>query len=251
MVQDNFFCKKPYINLYDKPSYTSKIGSQILYGENFKILLKKKKFFKIKNSYDNYIGFIKSSNYINKFEPTHKVSVLKSTIFKYPKNLSKYKLKKILSFSSKIQIIKKNKNFVMIDKNKWLNIKDIKLIGQKEKNFIKVLKLFLNRKYKWGGKSFSGIDCSALIQIFYQFNNKFFPRDTKDQIKYSKINLKKKNFKKGDIIFWKGHVAVCINSKKLIHAYGPKKKVIIMPIKQTINLIEKTASLRVKKISKI
>ena len=90
-----------------------------------------------------------------------------------------------------------------------------------------------------------------MVQIFYQFNNKFFPRDTKDQIKYSKINLKRKNFKKGDIIFWKGHVAVCINSKKLIHAYGPKKKVIIMPIKQTINLIEKTASLRVKKISKI
>ena len=250
-MQNNFFFKKPYINLYDKPSYTSKIGSQILYGENFKILLKKKKFLKIKNSYDNYIGFIKSSNYINKFEPTHKVSVLKSTIFKYPKNLSKYKLKKNLSFSSKVKIIKKNKNFVMIDKNKWLNIKDIKLIGQKEKNFIKVLKLFLNRKYKWGGKTFNGIDCSALIQIFYQFNNKFFPRDTKDQIKYSKINLKRKNFKKGDIIFWKGHVAVCINSKKLIHAYGPKKKVIIMPIKQTIDLIEKTANLRVKKISKI
>ena len=90
-----------------------------------------------------------------------------------------------------------------------------------------------------------------MVQIFYQFNNKFFPRDTKDQIKYSKINLKRKNFKKGDIIFWKGHVAVCINSKKLIHAYGPKKKVIIMPIKQTIDLIEKTANLRVKKISKI
>ena len=219
--------------------------------KNFKILFKKKKFFKIKNSYDNYIGFIKSSNYINKFKPTHKVSVLKSRIFKYPKNLSKYKSKKFLSFSSKIQIIKKNKNFVMFDKNKWLNIKDIKLINQKEKNFIKVLKLFLNVNINGVERHFSGIDCSALIQIFYQFNNKFFPRDTKDQIKYSKINLKRKNFKKGDIIFWKGHVAVCINSKKLIHAYGPKKKVIIMPIKQTINLIEKTASLRVKKISKI
>ena len=250
-MHSNFFCKNSHLNLYKKPSYKSKIGSQIIYGEKFRILLKKKKFIKVKTSYDNYIGYIKSSNYINKFRPTHKISVLKSRIFKYPKNLAKYKSKKFLSFSSKIQILKKYKNFIMFDKNKWLNIKDIKLIGQKEKNFIKVLKLFLNRKYKWGGKSFSGIDCSALIQIFYQFNNKFFPRDTKDQIKYSKINLKRKNFKKGDIIFWKGHVAVCINSKKLIHAYGPKKKVIIMPIKQTIDLIEKTANLRVKKISKI
>ena len=250
-MHSNFFCKSSHLNLYKKPSYKSKIGSQILYGEKFRILLKKKKFIKVKTSYDNYIGYIKSSNYINKFRPTHKISVLKSRIFKYPKNLEKYRLKKFLSFSSKIQIIKKNKNFVMFDKNKWLNIKDTKLIDQKEKEILKILKLFLGCKYKWGGKVFNGIDCSALVQIFYQFNNKYFPRDTKDQIKYSKINLKRKNFKKGDLIFWKGHVAICLNSTKLIHAYGPKKKVIIMPIKRTIYQIEKTANLKVKKISRI
>ena len=250
-MHSNFFCKNSHLNLYKKPSYKSKIGSQILYGEKFRILLKKKKFIKVKTSYDNYIGYIKSSNHINKFNPTHKVSVLKSRIFTYPKSLTKYKSKKFLCFSSKIQIIKKNKNFVMFDKNKWLNIKDTKLINQKEIDFLKILKLFLKCKYKWGGKTFSGIDCSALVQIFYQFNNKYFPRDTKDQIKYSKINLKRKNFKKGDLIFWKGHVAICINSKKLIHAYGPKKKVIIMPIKRTIYQIEKTANLKVKKISRI
>ena len=250
-MHSNFFCKSSHLNLYKEPSYKSKISSQILYGEKFKILLKKKNFFKIKSSYDNYVGYIKSSNYVNRFKPTHKVSVLKSRIFKYPKNLAKYKSKKFLSFSSKIQIIKKNKNFIMFDKNKWLNIKDIKLINQKERNFLKVLKLFLKCKYKWGGKTFNGIDCSALIQIFYQYNNKYFPRDTKDQIKYSKKNLKRKIFKKGDLIFWKGHVAVCLNSTKLVHAYGPEKKVIIMPIKKTIDLIEKTAHLKVKKITRI
>jgi len=250
-VHNNFFCKSPYINLYDKPSYNSKIGSQILYGEKFKIILKKKKFFKIKNSYDNYVGYIRSLNYINKFKPTHKISVLKSRIFKYPKIQAKYKSKKFLSFSSKIQIIKKKKNFVMFDKNKWLNVKDIKLINQKEKNFFKILKLFLKCKYMWGGKTFNGIDCSALIQIFYQYNNKYFPRDAKDQIKYSKKKIKKNNFKKGDLIFWKGHVAACLNSTKLIHAYGPKKKVIIMPIIKTLNRIKKTANLKVKKISSI
>ena len=251
MVRSNFFCKSPYINLYDKPSYNSKVGSQILYGEKFKILLKKKKFFKIKSSYDNYMGYIKPSNYINKFKPTHKVSVLKSRIFKYPKNQVKYRSKKLLPFSSKIQIIKKNKNFIMFDKNKWLNIKDIKLIYQKEKNFLKILKLFLKCKYMWGGKTFNGIDCSALIQIFYQYNNKYYPRDTKDQIKYSKKKKKRNNFKKGDLIFWKGHVAICLNSTKLVHAYGPKKRVIIMPIRKTIDLIEKTANLKVKKITSI
>ena len=96
-----------------------------------------------------------------------------------------------------------------------------------------------------------GDNICHLIQIFDKFNNKFFPRDTVDQIKYKKGSIIKKKFKKGDIIFWKGHVAVCIDSKKLIHAYGPEKKVIIMPIHKTIKRIERTAKLKVKKVFRI
>ena len=248
---NNFFCKNPYINLYDLPSYNSKIGSQILYGEKFKILKNKKNFFKIKTTYDNYIGYIKPEKHLTSFIGTHKVSVLKSRIFKQPKNSKKFKSKIFLSFSSKIQALKIKNNFVMFDKNKWLRTKDVKPIEQKDKNIIKILKLFLNCKYKWGGKSYNGIDCSALIQIFYKFNNKFFPRDTVDQIKFKKGTNTKKKFKLGDIIYWKGHVAICINSNELIHAYGPKKKVLIMPIKKTIKLIKDTANLEVKKIFSI
>jgi cell wall-associated NlpC family hydrolase len=116
---------------------------------------------------------------------------------------------------------------------------------------LKILKLFLKTKYVWGGKTYKGIDCSGILQLFYYYNNKFYPRDTKDQLKYSKGNIKIKNFKKGDLIFWKGHVAICIDAKKLIHAYGPEKKVLIMSITRTIDRIEKTAKLIVKKVSSI
>ena len=136
-------------------------------------------------------------------------------------------------------------------KNKWISFNELETIKKQNKDFTKIFKLFLNCKYKWGGKSFDGIDCSALLQIFYKFNNKFFPRDTIDQIKIKKGTVQKKNFKKGDIIFWKGHVAVCINSNNLIHAYGPKKKVVIMPIQKTIKIIERTAKLKVKKVFRI
>jgi len=250
-VQNSFFCEKTHINLYKSASLNSKISSQLLYGEKFKILKKKKKFLKIKTNYDKYVGYIKLSKFIDKFRETHKVSVLKSRIFRNPNNLGKSKTKKFLPFSSKIQVIKKKNNFVMFENNKWLNAKDIKLINQKDKNILKILKLFLNCKYKWGGKTYNGIDCSALIQLFYKFNNKFFPRDTVDQIKFKKGTNKKIKFKLGDIIYWKGHVAICINSKELIHAYGPKKKVLIMKINKTIKLIKKTASLEVKKIFSI
>ena len=248
-MKNNFYNKNPYINLYEKPSYKSKISSQVIYGEKFKILSKKKGWLKIKTAFDKYIGYTKNIKYSNKFSPTHKISVQKTNIFSFPKNSNKYKIKKKLPFASRIEILKKDKNFIMFEKNKWIYLKDIKKDNFKEKNFIKILNLFINCKYKWGGKTFDGIDCSALVQMYYLYNNKYFPRDTKDQIKYSKKSLKRKNFKRGDLIFWKGHVAICLNPTKLIHAYGPKKRVIIMPIKKTIYQIKKTANLKVKKIS--
>ena len=52
------------------------------------------------------------------------------------------------------------------------------------------------QKYKLGGKHFSGVDCSGLVQLFLNFNNKFCPRDTKDQIKYLKKKIQRKNVKK-------------------------------------------------------
>ena len=100
-------------------------------------------------------------------------------------------------------------------------------------------------------KHFKVLIARPYCKYFFFYNNSFYPRDTKDQIKYTKKNLKKRKFKEGDIIFWKGHVAICLNYKQLIHAYGPEKKVIIMPIIETINRIQKTAKLKVKKISRI
>ena len=71
-------------------------------------------------------------------------------------------------------------------------------------------------------KSATGIDCSALIQIFFFYNNKFFPRDTKDQVKYCKKTRKK--FEKGDIIFWKGHVGICIDKTNFFMHMAQEKK---------------------------
>jgi len=128
--------------------------------------------------------------------------------------------------------------------------KNLKKINHIERNYNKIFKSFLNSKYLWGGKTADGIDCSSLIQIYFYYNKIFFPRDTKDQIKFCK-KKNKKRFIKGDIIFWNGHVGICLSQSKFIHAYGPKKKVLIMPVNYSIRLIKKTAKLNVKKICNI
>jgi len=246
-MKNFFFLKDSYSNIYKSCSETSEVTSQILYGEKFKILSKKKSWLKIKTAFDNYVGYIRDVNYTNYHKPTHKVFNIKANIFNKQKNKTRY----FLPFASKILIIHENKKFVEFEKNKWIKKADIKKISHIEKDYLKVLKLFLKIKYLWGGKTYKGIDCSAILQILYYYNNKFYPRDTKDQIKYSTKNIKRRIFKKGDIIFWKCHVAICINSKKLIHSYGPEKKVLIMLITEAIEKIEKTAKLIVKKVSSI
>ena len=246
-MQSNFYFIDNFSNIYKKPSKKSEVTSQIIYGEEFKILSKNKSWIKIKTLFDNYKGFIINSKYVEKFSPNYKVSSLKAKIYKKPG----IKTNSWLPLASKLSVLEQKKNYAQIEKSKWIKKIDIKKLNHKDKNYIKMFKKFLNVKYVWGGKTFKGIDCSALLQIFFSYNNSFYPRDTKDQIKYTKKNSKKRKFKKGDIIFWKGHVAMCLNSKQLIHAYGPEKKVVIMPIIETINRIEKTAKLKVKKVSRI
>ena len=247
-MKNNFF-NKSIGNINSRPFLNSEVTSQILYGEKFNILSKNKGWIKIKTKYDNYTGFIKNQKFLKKFKPTNKIYNLKSRIFRKKGNKF-FQTKNFLYFGSRISVTSKSKGFFEFEKNKWIKISDTKKINHSEKNLIKILKLFLDVKYLWGGKSAEGIDCSALIQIFFYYNRIFFPRDTKDQIKFCKKERKKK-LSKGDIIFWKGHVGICLNQSKFIHAYGPKKKVIIMPTGFTIKLIKKTAGLIVKKISNI
>ncbi len=234
-------------NLYKKPSVKSEIVTQMIYGDSFSIIKRSRKWLKIKIKEDGYSGFIKNRKFPKFLKPTHKINVLKSKIFKFPSK--KNKINEI-SFGSKIKVIENKKNFLKFSKG-WIDKNDVKPITYKEKNPFRKISLFKNIKYKWGGKSFKGVDCSALIQIFLNFNNRFCPRDAKDQVKFFKKNIKLKKIKKNDLIYWKGHVAIALSNKKLIHAYGPMKRTVVMGINETIKRIEQTAKLKVIGIKRL
>ncbi len=235
------------INLHKKPSTKSEIVTQMIYGDSFSISKKTKKWLKIKIMEDDYKGYVQNKKFSHFIKPTHKISILKAKIYKFP---NKQEVSDELTFGSKIKVIDKNSKFFKFSKG-WVSKRDVKLFSYKEQNPFKKISIFKNIKYKWGGKSFKGIDCSALVQVFINYNKKYCPRDTKDQIKYFKKNIKKKNIKKNDIIFWKGHVAVALSNKKLIHAYGPMRKTVIMGVKQTIERIKRTANLRIIGIKRL
>ena len=235
-------------NVYKKNNTKSEVVTQLLYGDTFKKIKKSGLWFKIKNDLDHYKGYIKKKNYHSNQKNTHKVCNLYANLCFEPSGKSK--IKKKLSFGSKIKVIQEKSIFYKFD-NFWIKKKDLKKINYKTKDIFKNIKKFINVKYKWGGKHFNGLDCSGLVQLLFNFNNKFCPRDTKDQIRCLKKKIELKNIRKNDLIFWKGHVAVAISKNNLIHAYGPLKKTLVMPIKKTIDKIYKTANLKVIGIRRI
>ena len=242
-MKNNYCSFKSFQNILLKPKKKTETISQIIYGENFRILSKNKNWLKIRTQFDKYNGYIENKGMLNKFNPSHKVFKRNSIIYK-AKEGRMVKTHEFLSFASKIKVLNKKKKFIEFENNRWIKKSDTKKITHKIKNFKKIFRYFLNSKYKWGGKHFSGIDCSGLLQIFFYYNNEFCPRDTKDQLIFFK-RMKKDTYKiKKKIIFWKGHVAICINKKLLIHAYGPRKKVVIMNIKKTIKKIFEDTKLK-------
>lgn len=244
--------KNPVANIYKKNNRNSEIVTQILLGEDFKCQKKIGNFFKGYKTYDKYKGFIKAKDlYLDKNKKTHKIISRECNLYKKPNK--KYKLNKKIFFNSKISILNDKNNFIQTN-NGWVLKKNIKPINFKTNHFLDNIKLYLNTKYLWGGNSPQGLDCSALVQELLKFNNIYCPRDSTDQKKFFKRKISIQNIKKGDLLFWKGHVAIALSNKKLVHAFGAKKKVVIMGIKETIKKIyskSKLPLLCVKRIKKL
>ena len=131
-MKNNFF-NKSVANIYSKPKLNSEINSQILYGEKFTILSKKKNWVKIRTSFDNYTGFIKDGEFNKSFKPKSKINKLKSKIFKKV-NGKFLPTKNFLYFGSGISVKKKIEIF--------LNLREIngsKLVIQKKLTIMKII----------------------------------------------------------------------------------------------------------------
>ena len=123
-MKSNFYFIGNYSNIYKKPSNLSEVTSQIICGEKFKILSKNKGWIKIKLLFDNYVGYIQNKQFTQKTNFNYKVSNLKAKVFKRP-NLE---TKSFLTFGSKVSAVDENKNYIKIQKNKWIKKTDIKKI---------------------------------------------------------------------------------------------------------------------------
>ena len=196
----------------------SKLSTQLLYGEECDVFDTNNGLSWVQSRRDNYVGYTPSINLTNKmYQANSKVISLRTNIYSKPD--IKSRTVGYLSFNSLVEVIKKKGKYSLIKNLGWCPSLDLVNLKASKFNHINLSKQYLNTPYLWGGRDSLGIDCSGLIQNLHQISNKPFPRDTDMQEIFVTNEVKsEKNLKAGDLVFWKGHVAMMVDSKNIIHA---------------------------------
>ena len=240
--------KSAFTPLYSNKG--SKLSTQLLYGEECDVFETKNGWSWIQSRRDNYVGYTPTINLTRKiYKPNSKVISLRTVIYTKPD--IKSVTKGYLSFNSLVEVIKIKGKYSLIKNLGWCPSLDLVKIKSSKFNHIDLSKQYLDTPYLWGGRDSMGIDCSGLVQNLHQINNRPFPRDTDMQEMFVTNEVKyEKDLKAGDLVFWKGHVAMMIDNSNIIHANAFHMKTAIEPLSTAKKRILKSNG-KIKKLGRL
>jgi cell wall-associated NlpC family hydrolase len=168
---------------------------------------------------DGYVGWLAASAlYICGPPPTHKVTALRTFVFPGPS----IKLPPIeaLPLGARVAVVRTEDSFAVTSASGYIHAPHLAPVATMESDFVSVAERFLGTPYLWGGKSALGIDCSGLVQVALNACGIASPRDCDMQERAlgAPIEPSVANLRRGDLLFWPGHVAIAADITTILHA---------------------------------
>ena len=176
--------------------------------------------------------------------PTHRVSALRTFIFPGPS----IKLAPLAapSFGARLAIVREQDRFAVSDSGGFVPANHLVPLQSFEKDFVAVAERFRGVPYLWGGKTSLGLDCSGLLQIALQACGISAPRDTDLQEEALGTAVAPDaafvDLRRGDLLFWPGHVAIARDRDTVVHANAFHMMVAIEPVAEATARIRAAGS---------
>jgi cell wall-associated NlpC family hydrolase len=185
---------------------------------------------------DGYVGWIPDGALAKPAAaPTHKVTVLRTLAFPGPS--IKLPPADALAMGTKLAVVGENGPFAVTREGWHLPGLHVSPLDAMEPDFVAIAERFVGTPYLWGGKSSLGIDCSGLVQVALSAAGTGCPRDSdmqQDGLGRDLSAAEQKHLQRGDLIFWKGHVAIVRDATTIVHANAHHMATVIEPTQAAI-----------------
>ena len=215
---------RPVVALRPAPDLAKGIDTELLLGEAVKVFEEKGGWCWVQAVSDGYVGYLPAASISSAApEPTHIVLPQRSPLYPEPE-LRKPHVD-VLSMGSRVRVAgtaeARGNHYVVLDNGAALYATHVRPIdAAAAEDYVDIVAKFVETPYLWGGRSGLGIDCSGLVQLAMLMTGRKAPRDTDMQSSGLGRPIEREEPRRGDLVFWKGHVAVMEDPETIIHANG-------------------------------
>ncbi len=211
----------PIASIRREPRFDAVQTTQALLGETVRVFERREGWAWVQLERDGYVGYISEDSLGRPAgSPTHRVRVPLSYSYPGPDHKSQPAL--VLPMNAAVNVLKMGEKYAELSNGRYAIAVHLSPLADAALDFVAVAEQYLGVPYSWGGKTALGLDCSGLVQTALTAAGLACQRDSDMQegigtsLPVDRLN----SLRRGDLVFWKGHVGIMTSANDLLHANG-------------------------------